>query len=86
MLVVLVVLLSSRLVGCPVVGVLSRGAGVVGGMGVAGCGVWGLVVSGFPAHALSAGSGFVLVVGGGVLGLLVENCIVDASILKRSNF
>jgi hypothetical protein len=23
---------------------------------------------------------------GGVMGLLVENCIVDASILKRSNF
>ena len=67
--------------GCPVGGV-----GVVSGMGVAGAGVWGLVVSGFPAHALSAGSGFCPVVGGGVLGLLVENCIVDASILKRSNF
>ena len=61
------------------------------GVGVVVGWVWlvrgvGFVVSGFPAHALSAGSGVFLVVGGGVLGLLVENCIVDASILKRSNF
>ena len=59
-LVVLVVLLVLVAGWVPVVGVLSRGAGVVGGMGVAGCGVWGLVVSGFPAHALPVGSGVCL--------------------------
>ena len=74
---------------------------VVRGSGGAGCGMsrWGgwlfLVFPrrscaplGFPVVEGSR-EGLCGLVGGcvsGVLGLLVENCIVDASILKRSNF
>jgi hypothetical protein len=51
------------------------------------CGGWGLVVSGcFSGHALLGCPVRLGGSGGGVMGLLVENCIVDASILKRSNF
>ena len=56
------------------------GVCLVGGVVPAG---GGLVVSGFPAHAVLVP---LVGVGVGVLELLVENCIVDASILKRSNF
>ena len=46
---------------------------------------WGVLFLGFPrmpSSGVSLGWG----PGAGVMGLLVENCIVDASILKRSNF
>ncbi len=62
--------------GMPVVGVVL----VRGWCNRWGCGVGLFLV--FPRMLCLSLSG----VGGGVSGLLVENCIVDASILKRSNF
>ena len=64
---------------CVAVSVVSPCVGVPGwGRVGVGC-----VVSGFPAHAVVR---VLWGAGPGVMGLLVENCIVDASILKRSNF
>ena len=61
---------------------------VPGGVSGGGCGAggWGFGCFWFSCACSACRFRCLPVVGGGVLGLLVENCIVDASILKRSNF
>ncbi len=79
----MLVVCGSGVLAAVVVGVPVRGGSVRVLSGWCG-GVRGECCFWFPAQVLPV-SPFVGV-GGGVTGLLVENCIVDASILKRSNF
>jgi hypothetical protein len=65
--------------------VVSGPLGLGGAVGVSAVG-WGACCFWFSRAGRAPWFSFGGVGCAGVMGLLVENCIVDASILKRSNF